>query len=161
MACTEIDSTDLRASEPNAQPHARADSGVSAGRNARAREVLSIFPRLLCARSTGLAVLSGGGSPSLRHADTVGIPSACRRPALGKQTKGEGLGSHESPLLTDQQARDASPDQLEDLVEQINLALRGLALRERGLPGLARDQQPGVVPGDPAPGESPENPASD
>jgi hypothetical protein len=49
------------------------------------------------------------------------------------------LGSHESLLLTDQQARDASPDQLEDLVEQINLALRGLALRERGLPGLARD----------------------
>ncbi len=89
------------------------------------------------------------------------IPSAYRRYALGKQTKGEGLGSRESPLLTDQQARDASPDQLEDLVEQINLALRGLALRERGLPGLARDQQPGVVPGDPAPGESPENPASD
>jgi hypothetical protein len=72
------------------------------------------------------------------------------------QLKGESLDAHESPLLTDQQVRDASPDQLEDLVEQINLALR-----ERGLPGLARDQQPGVVPGDPAPGESPENPASD
>jgi hypothetical protein len=71
------------------------------------------------------------------------------------------LDAHESPLLTDQQVRDASPDQLEDLVEQINLALRGLALRERGLPGLARDQQPGVVPGDPAPGDSLENPAGD
>jgi hypothetical protein len=72
------------------------------------------------------------------------------------QTKGERLVAHESPLLTDQQVRDASPDQLEDLVEQINLALR-----ERGLPGLARDQQPGVIPGDPAPGESVDNPAGD
>ena len=89
--------------------------------------------------------------PSLRYAGTVG-----RRHALGMQTKGERLVAHESPLLTDQQVRDASPDQLEDLVEQINLALR-----ERGLPGLARDQQPGVIPGDPAPGEGPENPASD
>ena len=44
------------------------------------------------------------------------------------------MDAHESPLLTDQQVRDASPDQLENLVEQINLALR-----ERGLPGLARD----------------------
>lgn len=71
------------------------------------------------------------------------------------------MDAHQSPLLTDQQVRDASPDQLENLVEQINLALRELALRERGLPGLARDQQPGVVPGDPAPGESLENPARD
>lgn len=96
--------------------------------------------------------------PSLRYADTVGMPTACPRQ---KRTKGEGLDAHESPLLTDQQVRDASPDQLENLVEQINLALRELALRERGLPGLARDQQPGVVPGDPAPGESLENPARD
>jgi len=48
------------------------------------------------------------------------------------QTKGEGLDAHESPLLTDQRVRDASPD-----------------------------QQPGVTPGDPAPDESLENPASD
>ena len=66
------------------------------------------------------------------------------------------MDAHESPLLTDQQIRDASPDQLEDLVEQINLALR-----ERGLPGLARDQQRGLIPGDPAAGESLDNPASD
>ncbi len=66
------------------------------------------------------------------------------------------MDAHESPLLTDQQVRDASPDQLEDLVEQINLALR-----ERGLPGLVRDQQPGVVPGYPAPGEFLDNPAID
>jgi len=33
----EIDSTDLRASEPKAQAHIRADSGVSGGRYARAR----------------------------------------------------------------------------------------------------------------------------
>ena len=66
------------------------------------------------------------------------------------------MDAHESPLLTDQQIRDASPDQLEDLVEQINLALR-----ERGLPGLVRDQQPAVIPGYPAPGESLDNPASD
>jgi hypothetical protein len=38
---------------------------------------------------------------------------------------------HEDPLLTDQQLRDASLDQLEDLVQRINLALR-----ERGMPGL-------------------------
>ena len=66
------------------------------------------------------------------------------------------MDAHESPLLTDQQIRDASPDQLEDLVEQINLALR-----ERGLPGLVRDQQPDLIPGDPAPGEFLDNPASD
>ena len=66
------------------------------------------------------------------------------------------MDAHESPLLTDQQVRDASPEQLENLVEQINLALR-----ERGLPGLVRGQQRDVIPGDPAPGESLENPASD
>ena len=72
------------------------------------------------------------------------------------QLKGEGLDAHQSPLLTDRQVRDASDDQLENLVGQIDLALRG-----RGLPGLVRGQQPGVIPGDPAPGEGPENPASD
>jgi hypothetical protein len=38
---------------------------------------------------------------------------------------------HEEPLLTDQQLRDASLDQLEDLVQRINLALQS-----RGMPGL-------------------------
>jgi hypothetical protein len=38
---------------------------------------------------------------------------------------------HEDPLLTDQQLRGASLDQLEDLVQRINLALQ-----ERGIPGL-------------------------
>ena len=66
------------------------------------------------------------------------------------------MDAHESPLLTDQQIRGASPDQLEDLVEQIDLALR-----ERGLPGLARDQRPGVIPGYPPPGEFLDNPAID
>ena len=66
------------------------------------------------------------------------------------------MDAHESPLLTDQQIRDASPDQLEDLVEQINLALR-----ERGLPGLVRDQQPDLIPGYLAPGDFLDNPASD
>jgi hypothetical protein len=66
------------------------------------------------------------------------------------------LDAHESPLLTDQRVGDASPDRLEDLAEQIDPALR-----ERGLPGLARDRQPSVTPADPAPGESVDNPASD
>jgi hypothetical protein len=66
------------------------------------------------------------------------------------------LDAHESPLLTDQQIRDASPDQLEDLVEQINLALR-----ERGLPGLVRDQQPDLIPGDLPPGDFLNNPTLD
>jgi hypothetical protein len=38
---------------------------------------------------------------------------------------------HESPLLTEQQLRDASLDQIEDLVQRLNLALQ-----ERGIPGL-------------------------
>ena len=66
------------------------------------------------------------------------------------------MDAHESPLLTDQQVRDASPDQLENLVVQIDLALR-----ERGLPGLVRDQQPDVIPGVLAPGEFLDNPAID
>jgi hypothetical protein len=38
---------------------------------------------------------------------------------------------HERPLLTDQQLRDASRDQLEDLVQRLNLMLQG-----RGEPGV-------------------------
>ena len=38
---------------------------------------------------------------------------------------------HERELLTDQQLRDASVDQIEDLVQRMNLMMR-----ERGLPGL-------------------------
>ena len=38
---------------------------------------------------------------------------------------------HERVLLTDQQLRDASLDQIEDLVHRINLMLQ-----ERGVPGL-------------------------
>jgi hypothetical protein len=40
-------------------------------------------------------------------------------------------------LLTDQQLRDASLDQLEDLVQRINLSLQ-----ERGMPGLVWRQTP-------------------
>ena len=66
------------------------------------------------------------------------------------------MDAHESPLLTDQQVRDASPDQLENLVVQIDLALR-----ERGLPGLVRDQQPDVIPEYPAFDDVLDNPAFD
>jgi hypothetical protein len=38
---------------------------------------------------------------------------------------------HEQQLLTDQQLRDASLDQIEDLVQRINLALQGC-----GTPGV-------------------------
>ena len=38
---------------------------------------------------------------------------------------------HERKLLTDQQLRDASIDQIEDLVHRLNLVLQ-----ERGVPGL-------------------------
>ena len=44
---------------------------------------------------------------------------------------------HEESLLTDQQLREASLDQLEDLVQRINLALQ-----ERGMPGLVWRQTP-------------------
>ena len=44
---------------------------------------------------------------------------------------------HEDPLLTDQQLRDASLDQLEDLVQRLNLALQS-----RGMPGLVWRQAP-------------------
>jgi hypothetical protein len=46
---------------------------------------------------------------------------------------------HERKLLTDQQLRDASVDQNEDLVQRMNLMMQ-----ERGLPGLVW----GMVPED-------------
>ena len=54
---------------------------------------------------------------------------------------------HEEPLLTDQQLRDASLEQLEDLVQRINLSLQ-----ERGMPGLVWRQTPedGPKASDPA-----------
>jgi hypothetical protein len=44
---------------------------------------------------------------------------------------------HERELLTDQQLRDASLDQIEDLVQRINLALQ-----KRGMPILVWQQEP-------------------
>jgi hypothetical protein len=44
---------------------------------------------------------------------------------------------HEPELLTDQQLRDASVDQIEDLVQRINLMMR-----ERGEPGLVWQTSP-------------------
>ena len=44
---------------------------------------------------------------------------------------------HERPLLTDQQLRDASRDQLEDLVQRLNLMLQ-----ERGEPGVVWQRPP-------------------
>jgi hypothetical protein len=44
---------------------------------------------------------------------------------------------HEDLLLTDQQLRDASLDQLEDLVQRLNLALQS-----RGMAGLVWRQAP-------------------
>ena len=44
---------------------------------------------------------------------------------------------HEDPLLTDQQLREASVEQIEDLVQRINLALQS-----RGMPGLTWRQMP-------------------
>jgi hypothetical protein len=60
--------------------HARADSGVLGGRNARAREVLRFLRgRNAPARRVRRRFLAEG--PSLRYAGTVGIPSACPRQA--------------------------------------------------------------------------------
>jgi hypothetical protein len=54
---------------------------------------------------------------------------------------------HERKLLTDQQLRDASVDQIEDLVQRINLVMQ-----MRGEPGLvwrtSSDDQP--APSDPS-----------
>jgi hypothetical protein len=44
---------------------------------------------------------------------------------------------HERQLLTDQQLRDASLDQIEDLVQRINLTLQG-----RGMPGVVWSMPP-------------------
>jgi hypothetical protein len=44
---------------------------------------------------------------------------------------------HERKLLTDQQLRDASIDQIEDLVHRLNLVLQ-----ERGVPGLVWQRAP-------------------
>ena len=48
---------------------------------------------------------------------------------------------HERKLLTDQQLRDASVDQIEDLVQRINLLMQ-----ERGEPGLVWRATPEVQP---------------
>ena len=50
---------------------------------------------------------------------------------------------HERKLLTDQQLRDASRDQIEDLVQRLNLILR-----EREEPGAGVDQVRGRSPGE-------------
>ncbi len=54
---------------------------------------------------------------------------------------------HERKLLTDQQLRDASIDQIEDLVHRLNLELQ-----ERGVPGLVWQRVPegGTGEGHPA-----------
>ena len=54
---------------------------------------------------------------------------------------------HERKLLTDQQLRDASIDQIEDLVHRLNLVLQ-----ERGVPGLVwqRASEGGTGEGHPA-----------
>jgi hypothetical protein len=44
---------------------------------------------------------------------------------------------HEDPLLTDQQLRKASVEQIQDLVQRINLMMQ-----ERGVPGLVWRQTP-------------------
>jgi hypothetical protein len=44
---------------------------------------------------------------------------------------------HETPLVSEQQLRDASLDQIEDLVQRLNLALQ-----ERGMAGLVWQQEP-------------------
>ena len=85
-------------------------------------------------------------NPSLRYASTDGEKTQGRKMLL----------PHEGALLADQQLRDASLDQLEDLVQRINLAQQG-----RGLPGVMWQQPRADVPGQPAPGESTERPASD
>ena len=79
--------------------------------------------------------------------------AVCRRPEDEGREK---LHPNEGPLLTDQQLRDASLDQLEDLVQRANLALR-----ERGMPGLVWQQPPADLMGQPGPGESTERPATD
>jgi hypothetical protein len=61
---------------------------------------------------------------------------------------------HEEPLLTDKQIREASIDQLEDLVQRINFVLQ-----ERGMPGLLRQQEPGHSPEEQRHAPEPSDPA--
>jgi hypothetical protein len=57
----------------------------------------------------------------------------CREEASGRDT----MLPHERKLLTDQQLRDASLDQIEDLVQRLNLTLG-----ERGMAGLVWQREP-------------------
>jgi hypothetical protein len=56
---------------------------------------------------------------------------------------------HERPLLTDQQLRDASRDQIEDLVQRLNLMLRG-----RGEAGVVWQREPEEQAGEDPPARS-------
>ncbi len=58
------------------------------------------------------------------------------RGCIGREGR-RNLLPHEDPLLTDQQLRDASIDQIEDLVHRLNLVLQ-----ERGVPGLVWQRAP-------------------
>jgi hypothetical protein len=62
---------------------------------------------------------------------------------------------HDQQLLTDQQLRDASPEQIDDLIQRIHLMLQ-----MKGEPGLLRHPPEGHA-GQPGPGESTHRPASD
>jgi hypothetical protein len=55
---------------------------------------------------------------------------------------------HERKVLTDQQLRDASVDQIEDLVQRMNLMMQ-----ERGLPGLVWSTTPEDQPEPPDPAD--------
>jgi hypothetical protein len=65
------------------------------------------------------------------------------------ERKGELLLPEEQPLLTDQQLRDASAEQLQDLIARVDLLLRS-----RGQPGLTlhppEDEREIPEPPDPA-----------
>jgi hypothetical protein len=56
---------------------------------------------------------------------------------------------HERPLLTDQQLRDASRDQIEDLVQRLNLMLQ-----ERREPGVVWQRSPEEQAGEDDPARS-------
>jgi hypothetical protein len=61
---------------------------------------------------------------------------------------------HEEPLLTDKHLRDASLNQLEDLVQRINLALQ-----QRGMPLLVWQQEPDHSPEEQRHAPEPSDPA--
>jgi hypothetical protein len=65
---------------------------------------------------------------------SAGIISSVIGGTWGKEIA---LLPHEEPLLTDHQLREASLEQLEDLVQRINLALQA-----RGMPGLVWRRTP-------------------